>query len=106
MTVPVYATVAECEKDKKKLIFNCYQRAHQNSLEFAPIFLTLFGISAIEFPFAAAISGVIYIAGRYAYAKGYYTGEPKNRMRGGFGYLGIMVLLATSFMTAYRWIAQ
>lgn len=25
----VYATKEECEKDQKKLLFNCYQRVHQ-----------------------------------------------------------------------------
>jgi glutathione S-transferase len=66
----LYADRAEAEKDSKKKLFNCYQRAHQNTLENYPTFLLLLATSAIEHPLLAAVSGVIWILGKYFYAQG------------------------------------
>ncbi|CAJ0902608.1 11537_t:CDS:2 [Entrophospora sp. SA101] len=77
----VYATNEEAEKDKNKFIFNCYQRAHQNTLETYPQFLFLLTFS------------------RVAYAKGYQTGDPVKRGRGRFGTIGLLGLLVTCILT-------
>ncbi|GLH04944.1 Microsomal glutathione S-transferase 3 [Gryllus bimaculatus] len=76
--------------------FNCIQRAHQNTLENYPQFLTLLLLGGLEWPVASAVGGSVYLLGRIAYATGYYTGDPKKRARGAFGLVGIVVLLAAT----------
>jgi len=53
----------------------------------------------------SSLGGLIWIAGRVAYAKGYYTGDPKKRARGTFGVVGMIMLgLATTrFALRYLW---
>ena len=80
-------------------LFNCIQRAHQNTLEGYPVFLMLLFIGGARFPIISAAAGSIWIAARIAYAKGYYTGDPKKRMRGSFGYIGLLTLLGTTVAT-------
>jgi len=77
-------------------LFNCYQRAHQNTMENYPQFLAVLLLGGLEMPIFTAIGGVVWILGRISYAKGYYTGEPKNRMRGGYAYLGLLMMLGAS----------
>ncbi|CAG8495428.1 9470_t:CDS:2 [Funneliformis caledonium] len=95
----VYATKEECEKDEKNMLFNCYQRAHQNTLEVYPGFLLLLLAGGIKYPVISSVAGGIWILGRLFFAWGYYSGNPKNRLRGAFGYLGLFTLLGTSIAT-------
>jgi len=81
-------------------LFNCYQRAHQNTLENYTQFLLLLGIGGLEMPILSAIAGLVWIAGRVSYSKGYYTGDPKNRSRGAFAYIGLLTLLGASLKFA------
>ncbi len=55
--------------------FNCVQRAHQNTLENYPQFLLLLLTGGMSHPCLSAGAGAIWIAGRIAFALGYYTGE-------------------------------
>nr|KAJ3402118.1 Microsomal glutathione S-transferase 3 [Polyrhizophydium stewartii] len=96
----LYADRAEAEKDPKKHLFNCAQRAHQNTLETYPIFLVLYTLAALQHPRYAAIAGAVWIAGRHVYASGYSTGDPAKRNRGAFAYLGLIALLVMSVMTS------
>ncbi|CAI2174378.1 12192_t:CDS:2 [Funneliformis geosporum] len=91
-----YASKEECEKDEKKMIFNCYQRAHQNTLEVYPAFLFTLLAGGINHPVLSSIGGGIWLFGRLIYAWGYYSGNPKQRLRGAFGYIGVLLLLGTS----------
>jgi len=81
-------------------MFNCVQRAHQNTLEVLPQFLMVLLIGGARYPIISSLAGLIWIAGRIAYAKGYYTGDPKKRMKGSFGYIGLFTLLGTTVATA------
>lgn len=98
----MYAEKAEAEKDSKKNLFNCVQRAHQNTLEMFPIFSTLLLAGGLQYPEISAAAGVVYILGRIVFVSGYSTGIPAKRTRGAFGYLGLITLLGTSVMTIYN----
>ncbi|CAJ0634027.1 16562_t:CDS:2 [Entrophospora sp. SA101] len=89
----LYATNEEAEKDKNKFIFNCYQRAHQNTLETYPQFLFF------NFRNNTIVLYHYYYLGRVAYAKGYQTGDPVKRGRGRFGTIGLLGLLVTCILT-------
>ncbi|PHJ17652.1 mapeg family protein [Cystoisospora suis] len=75
--------------DKECDVFNCYQRAHLNTLESYPIFLSLLCLGGLQYPSASALGGFVFLLGRLLYAFGYYTGEPQKRMWGSFGAIGL-----------------
>lgn len=81
-------------------VFNCYQRAHQNTLENYPQFLLLLLIGGLYNPLVTAAGGAIWCAGRIVYALGYYTGDPKKRMGGSFAYFGLLAMLYTTIRFA------
>ncbi|XP_061176548.1 glutathione S-transferase 3, mitochondrial-like [Saccostrea echinata] len=78
--------------------FNCYQRAHQNTLEVYPIYLILQVMSGLYAPKLSAVCGLIFVLGRIVYALGYQSGDPKKRLRGSFAYFGILGMLVCSIM--------
>jgi len=77
----------------KEPVFNCIQRAHQNTLEVYTTFLILLFLSGIQHPCLAAGCGALWLVGRYLYAQGYYTGDPSKRNRGAVGYIGLITML-------------
>jgi glutathione S-transferase len=82
------------DKEEK---FNCYQRAHQNTLEILPFFLMALFIGGLFYPIVASVLGGLWIVGRVLFAEGYYTGDPKNRTIGfriSFLALAVMMLIA------------
>jgi len=87
-------------------LFNCYQRAHQNTLEVYPTFLTMLFVGGLEMPVWSSLAGLIFILGRIRYAQGYYTGDPKKRMQGAFYVAGLLMLLGASTKFAYRLITN
>ncbi|GAB9472226.1 Microsomal Glutathione S-transferase [Globisporangium polare] len=90
------------KSDKNAKDFNCVQRAHQNILEQLPVFFTLLFTSSAFRPGIAAIAGVVRIAGFIVYVRGYASGDPKKRMQGNFGYLGLLVSLGLSIEAGLR----
>ncbi|XP_078375337.1 glutathione S-transferase 3, mitochondrial-like [Oculina patagonica] len=88
--------------DENKPIFNCIQRAHLNTLEMYPQFLTFLLLGGLEHPVACSVGGAVWIVSRLFYAHGYYTGDPKKRMRGSFGYLGLVTLLGCTVKLGLR----
>ncbi|THH07962.1 hypothetical protein EW145_g3031 [Phellinidium pouzarii] len=96
----LYAEKAEVQASKSALIFNCTQRAHQNTLETTPHNILAILVTGLTYPCVAAGLGAVWVFGRVLYTIGYSTGEPSKRnSRGGFlsslGSLGLM--LATTF---------
>ncbi|KAL8566301.1 hypothetical protein ACOMHN_028958 [Nucella lapillus] len=80
--------------------FNCVQRAHQNTLENIPMFLSFLLLAGLMFPRLSTVFGVIYLASRVVYAYGYYTGDPSKRNRGVFGYIGYIGLIINTIICA------
>lgn len=66
----------------KHPIFNCYQRAHQNTLEQLPFFLVTLLLAGVRFPCYGAMAGAAWVVGRVVYTLGYSSGEPGKRMPG------------------------
>lgn len=84
----------------KDNMFNCIQRAHQNTLEVYPLFLCTLFIAGLFAPFIASIAGIIWIVSRVVYANGYYSGDPENRIKGAFGYIGLLTNLVLTVCLA------
>merc|ERR1712223_1071404 len=85
----------------KHPIFNCYQRAHQNTLETVPFYLALVLIAGLQHPLIAAVFGGVYLCARIIYSLGYYTGNPKSRIPGFILYLlSLTTLFGCSVSTA------
>jgi len=63
---------ADKKENKDADAFNCVQRAHQNALENMPHFIMFLLLAGLQAPVASAILGSVYLAGRIAYALGYY----------------------------------
>ncbi|XP_020622016.1 microsomal glutathione S-transferase 3-like [Orbicella faveolata] len=88
--------------DENKPIFNCIQRAHLNTLENYTQFLSLLLLGGLEHPVVCSVAGAVWVVSRLFYAHGYYTGDPKKRMRGSFGYLGLFALLGCTVKLGLR----
>ncbi|KAF8588480.1 membrane-associated proteins in eicosanoid and glutathione metabolism [Ramaria rubella] len=91
-----YAEKAEASESKEALVFNCTQRAHQNTLEVLPFTLFSLLVSGLKYPTVATGFGVVWLLGRVLYTSGYTTGDPKKRARGIIGNVGLLGLLLTS----------
>ncbi|CAD7700172.1 unnamed protein product [Ostreobium quekettii] len=63
-------------------IFNCTQRAHQNTLESAPIAMVSNGVLGLAHPLTAASLMTVYAVGRFIYFEGYKSGNPNKRFPG------------------------
>lgn len=98
----MYADKAEAEKDPKLNVFNCTQRAHQNTLEILPVYNTLLLVGGLKYPEISAAAGVVFLLGRMVFVSGYVTGNPAKRTRGAFGFLGLITLLGTASTTIYN----
>lgn len=86
----------------KEQVFNCIQRAHQNTLEVYPQWLVFQTIAALVYPLSASVLGVIWVTSRFSYAWGYYTGDPAKRMNGAYGYIGYFGVIILSISVALQ----
>ncbi|KAH9975950.1 hypothetical protein BGW80DRAFT_1295493 [Lactifluus volemus] len=75
-----YAEKAEQEASSAAMVFNCKQRAHQNTLEFLPIIVTVTLISSLHYPLPAAAGCGLWTVSRVLYTLGYGTGDPSKRL--------------------------
>ncbi|KAF6717949.1 Microsomal glutathione S-transferase 3 [Oryzias melastigma] len=86
----------------KDQVFNCIQRAHQNTLEVYPQWLVFQTIAALVYPLTASVLGAIWVTSRFSYAWGYYTGDPAKRMNGAYGYIGYLGVIFLSIYIALQ----
>uniref|UniRef100_A0A8C5MII0 Glutathione S-transferase 3, mitochondrial n=1 Tax=Leptobrachium leishanense TaxID=445787 RepID=A0A8C5MII0_9ANUR len=86
----------------KENVFNCIQRAHQNTLEVYPGWLIFQLIAGLAYPISASVLGVIWVTSRLSYAWGYYTGDPQKRMKGSYGYIGLFGVILLSLTAALQ----
>eukprot|EP00922_Rhytidocystis_sp_ex-Travisia-forbesii_P071826 GHVS01107181.1.p1 GENE.GHVS01107181.1~~GHVS01107181.1.p1 ORF type:complete len:179 (-),score=2.40 GHVS01107181.1:208-744(-) len=84
---PLLLSDADCDH------YNCYQRAHQNTLELFPAVASSILLGGLAHPIWAAAGGLIWIISRICHALGYYTGKPINRIWGIYGYVGLIVTI-------------
>lgn len=61
--------------------FNCLQRGHQGGLETFPHFLMCSFVAGVKQPITASAMQILWMVSRISWAKGYATGEPKNRYK-------------------------
>ncbi|XP_070568882.1 glutathione S-transferase 3, mitochondrial-like [Ptychodera flava] len=80
--------------------FNCIQRAHQNILELHPSFLFFLTFAGLQYPRTATGFGLVWIASRCSYARGYCSGDPKKRSRGLYGIPAMLGLVGMSISFA------
>ncbi|KAF8481833.1 membrane-associated proteins in eicosanoid and glutathione metabolism [Russula ochroleuca] len=74
-----YAEKAEQESSMDAKIFNCKQRAHQNTLENAPVMVVSTLIGGLRYPILSAALCGFWSFMRVLYTVRYGTGEPKKR---------------------------
>ncbi|XP_076604415.1 microsomal glutathione S-transferase 3b [Chaetodon auriga] len=86
----------------KEHMFNCIQRAHQNTLEVIPLWLVFQTIAALVYPLSASVLGAIFVTSRFSYAWGYYTGDPEKRLRSAYGYIGYFGVMILSISIALQ----
>ncbi|KAI0796324.1 membrane-associated proteins in eicosanoid and glutathione metabolism, partial [Irpex lacteus] len=73
-----YAEAAVAVKSQEAQIFNCTQRAHQNTLEWLPQLYASAFIVGLKYPIPAAIGVASWTFGRVLYTIGYSSGDPKK----------------------------
>ncbi|KAI0639979.1 membrane-associated proteins in eicosanoid and glutathione metabolism [Trametes polyzona] len=85
-----YAEQSQVADNKAAYVFNCKQRAHQNTLELWPIVVGGTLIAGLRYPVVAASLCGTWVLSRIIYTIGYSTGDPKKRNLGGINYLNLL----------------
>lgn len=99
----LYAEKAEAEASKDAFLFNCAQRAHQNTIEHMPIVVVTTLVTSMKNPVFAGYACGLWALSRVLYTLGYTTGDPvKRNTRGGIlGELPLFGLFLGSTYTAF-----
>ncbi|KAF8914803.1 hypothetical protein CPB85DRAFT_1251966 [Mucidula mucida] len=99
----LYAEKAEAEASRDAYVFNCAQRAHQNTLEFMMPVVTATILTSVHYPIAAAVGCGMFVVGRGFYTRGYLA-DPDSRVKSGgwISYLALNGLLIGSAVSLYK----
>lgn len=99
----LYAEKSEMDKSRDALLFNCAQRAHQNTLENMPFILSTTLLTSMSYPYYAGYSCGFWAFTRVLYTLGYITGEPAKRIThgGALGEIPVLALLVGSTYSVY-----
>ncbi|KAH6916929.1 hypothetical protein BKA70DRAFT_1250950 [Coprinopsis sp. MPI-PUGE-AT-0042] len=100
-----YATKEHQEKSKDALIFNCAQRAHQNTLEVIPLLWASTIVTGLQYPVPAAAGCFAFVLSRIMYTRGYLTGDPKRRggIINGLGEAALISLIFAGTWVSGNW---
>ncbi|KAF7319377.1 Membrane-associated proteins in eicosanoid and glutathione metabolism [Mycena chlorophos] len=74
----LYAEKAEMDANPNAYVFNCIQRAHQNTLEYLPIFFTSTLLTSLKYPILASLLLGTWTVSRVGYTIGYATNRRMN----------------------------
>ncbi|KAF9447958.1 membrane-associated proteins in eicosanoid and glutathione metabolism [Macrolepiota fuliginosa MF-IS2] len=96
----MYADKAQAEANRDAHLFNCAQRAHQNTMEGLPLIVLSTAITGLSYPLVAAGACTFWAVTRIPFTFGYLSGDPKKRGQYGAG-LGFVSNLLLSFTSAY-----
>ncbi|KAI0782343.1 membrane-associated proteins in eicosanoid and glutathione metabolism [Irpex lacteus] len=101
----LYAEKAEAQSNRAARLFNCVQRAHQNTLENLPTTLFSTLIAGLVYPKFAGSAAAFWSVARVIYTIGYGSGEPDARNLLGANVLGSLTqytLLLTATWTLVK----
>ncbi|EAU92743.1 hypothetical protein CC1G_01788 [Coprinopsis cinerea okayama7 len=103
-----YAEKAQEKASKEALIFNCAQRAHQNTLENLPAVYISTIVTGLRYPIPAAAACALWVVSRISYTRGYITGDPKKRvgLLYGLGSISLLGSLLTATYVAGTWVLE
>ncbi|GMH38814.1 hypothetical protein BSKO_06712 [Bryopsis sp. KO-2023] len=87
---PAMFAEGDSEEEKK---YNCTQRAHQNTLENAPMFTVMIAVLGLVRPIVASTLGTVYFLARIVYFLGYSSGDIQKRTPGSL--LSFFTLIGT-----------
>ncbi|KAH9913321.1 membrane-associated proteins in eicosanoid and glutathione metabolism [Epithele typhae] len=76
----LYAEKADASARKEAMVFNCTQRAHQNTLEVYPVIVAATLIGGLQYPVVSAGLCGAWVMNRILYTVGYSTGDPAKRI--------------------------
>lgn len=100
-----YPTMYASGADEKSNIFNCVQRGHQQALETYTSFVACSLIGGVTHPYFVTAAGVAWIIGRWQWAAGYSTGDPKARYASfwsRFVWFSLLGVMTAAMSTAVR----
>ncbi|KAI0094312.1 membrane-associated proteins in eicosanoid and glutathione metabolism [Irpex rosettiformis] len=75
----LYAEKAEAQSNREARLFNCVQRAHQNTLENLPTALFSTLVAGLVYPRFAGCACAFWSVARIIYTIGYGSGDPAAR---------------------------
>ncbi|KAJ7757075.1 hypothetical protein B0H16DRAFT_1537943 [Mycena metata] len=74
-----YADKEEMNANPNAVVFNCAQRAHQNTIENIIAIYPMTLITSIKHPYITAAAVGLWTLSRLSYTRGYVTGDPQKR---------------------------